>query len=155
MCRRTRIFRTGERSFHTLLCLNTRTALFRRPDTPTYAQTRAYSAAFGFGEPLSEPRYTCIVWTHPWLTQVVVPFPFSKRRSKKELSAAHKKSPGGMRRVDSLELHRLRLPEIVRKTKGPSSLGKRKAPAQRANTMTASLLSFMGLGGGTNTVVKA
>lgn len=79
----------------------------------------------------------------------------TSHRSKKELSAAHKKSPGGMRRVDSLELHRLRLPEIVRKTKGPSSLGKRKAPAQRANTMTASLLSFMGLGGGTNTVVKA
>mmetsp|Transcript_6489 Transcript_6489/g.28553 ORF Transcript_6489/g.28553 Transcript_6489/m.28553 type:complete len:103 (+) Transcript_6489:214-522(+) len=77
--------------------------------------------------------------------------------SKKELGAAHKKSPGGMRRVDSLELHRLRLPEIVRKTKrpGPSSLGKRKATAQRSNTMTASLLSFMGLGGGTNAVVKA
>ena len=84
-------------------------------------------------------------------------FPISKRRSKKELGAAHKKSPGGMRRVDSLELHRLRLPEIVRKTKrpGPSSLGKRKASAQRSNTMTASLLSFMGLGGGTNAVVKA
>ena len=117
------------------------------------SNSRIFGAAFvrGSGEPLSSFQVRRL----PPLADPT--FPFSKRRSKKELGAAHKKSPGGMRRVDSLELHRLRLPEIVRKTKrpGPSSLGKRKATAQRSNTMTASLLSFMGLGGGTNAVVKA
>ena len=65
------------------------------------------------------------------------------------LEAQHPKTDGGMRRVDSLELHRLRLPHCASR----SRKRQRKSNLSSESSRTG-LLSFMGLGSSSQ-MVKA
>mmetsp|Transcript_861 Transcript_861/g.2811 ORF Transcript_861/g.2811 Transcript_861/m.2811 type:complete len:108 (+) Transcript_861:222-545(+) len=70
----------------------------------------------------------------------------------------HKKLKGGMRRVDSVELAKLRIPQAVRsnKKRGTSRMMReRQAGASRGNGGSGGSLSFMGIGGGVGEMIKS
>jgi hypothetical protein len=78
------------------------------------------------------------------------PFPRTSRHHQ------HAKRGGGMRRVDSLELHRARLPESARRgSRRKSQLGAPEKANAPGGTFSGGLLSLLGLGSSPAAVLRS
>ena len=111
-------------------------------------------------------RYTYSWQIHSWQKEKLyrrpsadLPSSPSRRSRQGGVDAkVHKKLKGGMRRVDSVELAKLRIPQAVRsnKKRGTSRMMReRQAGASRGNGGSGGSLSFMGIGGGVGEMIKS